>query len=142
MKNMIITLAIMLLLTNLIMFQKDTNTLVWTMNNMKLMADEMARSAALEVDEEQYALGTIKFNEQAGKKAAASAFSSGIKSIEDRAALRLFDRENITYTLSFNDEKRQVTVKLNLGTAKYALPYLRTSQKMKCQSVYEYNLPT
>lgn len=142
MKNMIITLAIILLLSNLLMFQKDTNALVWTMNNMKFVADEMARSAALEVDEEKYSIGDFEFEEKSGKEAAEKAFEQGIESVEKRASIVLFDKEKVNYTVEFDNENKQVKVKMNLGQAKFGLFYLRNPQEMKCQSIYEYCLPT
>lgn len=140
MKNMIISLAIVLLIANFMMFQKDSYNLVYAMNAMKNIADDMARSAALSIDYEKLSEGKFSFNQTEGKYMAKRAFDEQIAAFEKRNHDELFDYRNVKYDLSFNEASGKVTVNIDLGKANYKLPYLRNNKDLKVDSVYEYVL--
>lgn len=140
MKNMIISLAIVLLIANFMMFQKDSYNLVYAMNAMKNIADDMARSAALSIDYEKLSEGKFDFDQTEGRYMAKRAFDEQIAAFEKRNHDELFDYNNIKYSLSFNEASGKVTVNIDLGKANYKLPYLRNNKDLKVDSVYEYVL--
>ncbi|MCQ2551191.1 MAG: hypothetical protein MJ146_03255 [Clostridia bacterium] len=131
MKNLIVTIAIVVLASNIIVYQKDTCNLVMNMNQAKNVADEMARSAALCIDEKSLADGNIKFNKTTGKSRAKEAFG--------RYKSSFFS--NVKYDIAFDDDSGTVKVTMNLGKANYSLAYLRNNKKLKTTSIYEYALP-
>ena len=140
MKNMIISFAIVLLIANFMMFQKDSYNLVYAMNAMKNISDEMARAAALSIDYEKLSEGRFDFDQTKGKSMANRAFEDGIAAFNNRNHDELFNTNLINYTVSFNESSGRVTVNMNLGKANYKLGILRNSENMRVNSVYEYVL--
>ncbi len=108
MKNMIVTIAAVVLICNLLMFQKDTSNLVWTMENIKYISDEMARTASLHIDEEDWASGEIAFEARAGNDKAKAAYEGAIKDLSKRAGHFLFDKDKMKYYITFVDSQNGI----------------------------------
>lgn len=109
MKNLILTLAAAILICTFSTFQSDSFLLVWTMNNMKLLCDEIARSSALSIEMEALSEGIISFDIEEGDLQGHKAFNRGLRDLKGRSNTFIFNDSKIQYYITFVSQDAIIT---------------------------------
>ena len=97
MKNLIVGIAMVILLTFFISFQVDVNAMQVQGIRLRNTANEAARSAALKLDSDIFSEGFIVFNGSDSIRASRELLTQNLKLNGTKSELKYFKDTNITY---------------------------------------------
>lgn len=114
MKNLIITIGIVMLVLSGLSLQFKCNEMLYRKTQMKMAADEGAATAALMIDKEAYKRGELKLDTEGGKKKADDVIENNMGRIQ----------VTTSYTYGYTDDNNPwVTVILEFNGMKASSQY-------------------
>ncbi|MEF9922403.1 MAG: hypothetical protein RR313_07060 [Anaerovoracaceae bacterium] len=149
MKNFIITIGAIILMSTIMYFQVDCNEMMRYREQLKFVADEAAATASVFVSANDFGEGYKIYEDMAAKAAA-----------DKMIRLNLKTKSPVTYEIYFEDDsqvkrgynqggdkiflkqftatKPRVSILLNGGKPKFRLPFLKSNKDIIVKSYYEY----
>ncbi|HKM28121.1 MAG TPA: hypothetical protein VJY37_00400 [Anaerovoracaceae bacterium] len=148
MKNLIITIGSLILMTTIIYFQIDCNEMIRYKQQLKFAADEAAATASVCIDMDSFGEGlhvyddataVVKAKEIIELNLASKAVTFDISFVDDSHVLRQYSHKGELLNQEPKEGVRpSVTVKINGGKPVFRLAFLNPQMDLIEKSNYEY----